>query len=382
MFAPLRSPVLLLSCCLTGCVEDDVDKPASDDTATDTATEPSADRPAPDTAGPHPVGTRADDIVTPTGQPLTIQTWYPAPDGTTGDPHAYGGLITGAALDAPTPDCSTVRPVMVFSHGNSGLRYQSIFLTEHLATRGWVVVAPDHEGNTAFDIDTARWGELAVRRPIDLSQSFDWLIGDLAGAGGPLEGCVDPDDGFAVVGHSFGGYTAVAITTAQLSAEVARACDPGWLCGPVADFLEAHPELGAPDLRDDRVWASVPMTPAAYELLAPSLEDSAVPTLVMGGSYDDITPMAGQVTPIYAGLGAIPKHLATFETAGHYTFSDACTLIPTYPDCGEDYLDIPTAHQLIRGSTTAFLESVAGLPVDTTGWLPLEDDLVVWESVE
>jgi len=270
---------------------------------------------------------------------------------------------------------------MVFSHGNSGIRYQSIFLTEHLASRGWVVVAPDHEGNTAFDMDTARWGELAVRRPTDLSQSFDWLVDTLSASGADLDGCVDGTQGFAVVGHSFGGYTAVAITAASLTAADAAACSPGWLCAETAEYLEAHPDQEG-DLRDSRVWATVPMTPAAFELLAPSLPDAGVPTLVFGGSLDDLTTMDDQVTPIYDGLGITPKYLATLETAGHYTFSDACSLLPTYPDCGEPYMDIPLAHQLVRGSTTAFLESLLGYDIDTTGWYPLEHELVTWTAEE
>lgn len=42
-------------------------------------------------------------------------------------------------------------PLVVYSHGNGGLRYVSAFLTEHLASHGFIVVAPDHVGNTAID---------------------------------------------------------------------------------------------------------------------------------------------------------------------------------------------------------------------------------------
>ena len=43
-------------------------------------------------------------------------------------------------------------PLIVFSHGNSGFRRQSTFLTTHLASRGFVVAAPDHTGNTLFEM--------------------------------------------------------------------------------------------------------------------------------------------------------------------------------------------------------------------------------------
>ena len=67
-------------------------------------------------------------------------------------------------------------PLLVFSHGNSGYRQQSTFLTTHLASWGFVVAAPDHVGNTfgemlALKTDEARRSaHLRARsqRPIDL----------------------------------------------------------------------------------------------------------------------------------------------------------------------------------------------------------------------
>jgi predicted dienelactone hydrolase len=124
------------------------------------------------------------------------------------------------------------------------------------------------------------------------------------------------------------------------------------------------------------------MAPAAFALLEPSLSQSTVPALVMGGEYDTSTSMEDQVHPIYQGLAAVPKHLAELATAGHFTFSDACSLLPSYPDCSGEYLDISTAHRLIRGATTAFLEEQAGIAPAPEGWLPVDDPIVTWESVE
>lgn len=377
MTRQIGAPQLFALCVVTACAAPTAEPKATDSGANATPALPIPIDPS--VAGPYAAGTRADDITTETGQPLRVQTWYPASDDADEPIHAYDSLISGEALDAPPPVCARPRPVLLFSHGNQGLRFQSIFLTEHLATRGWIVVAPGHEGNTTFDFDEARWGEVALRRPVDLSQSFDWLVTELAGPGGPLAGCVDPDAGFAVAGHSFGGYTAVAITGGLIERDHAATCSPGWLCDDVAAALG---DTASVELTDARAWASVPMTPAAYELLAPSLSAITVPTLVMGGSLDTTTSVDAQVAPIYRGLGATPKHLAVLEEAGHFTFTDACTLLPTYPDCSGDYLDIPTAHRLIRGATTAFLEEQAGLAPAPDGWLPVDDPIVSWESVE
>lgn len=379
----MRTPLLLLAVVALGCTPDDTksaDSGASTGTTGTTDTAGATPQGAPDEPGPYSIGTSVHSITTATGQALRVQVWYPAPADATEALHSYDGLLTEDALDAPSAACDGASPVLLFSHGNGGLRYQSVFLTEHLASRGWVVVAPDHEGNTTFDIDTDRWGELALRRPVDISQSFDWLVAELAGAGGALEGCVDPDAGYAVAGHSFGGYTAAALTSAVVTRSHAESCaTSGWLCAQVVAELDARAETSA-DLRDARVWASVPMTPAAYELLSDTLSQASAPALVWGGDRDDTTPVDSQVRPIYADTGAADKHFAVIEDAGHYTFSDACSLLPTYPDCGGDYIDIPEAHRLVRGTTTAFFEELAGLDVDTTGWLPPTDPAVLYES--
>ena len=43
-------------------------------------------------------------------------------------------------------------PVLLFSHGFGGMRVQSFGLTSHLASRGYVVVAPDHPGRMLGDV--------------------------------------------------------------------------------------------------------------------------------------------------------------------------------------------------------------------------------------
>ena len=54
------------------------------------------------------------------------------------------------------------------------MRWQSPFLVEYLASHGFVVVAPDHTGNTIFDYDSGRMPEVA-RRPHDIIDAADWL---------------------------------------------------------------------------------------------------------------------------------------------------------------------------------------------------------------
>ncbi|MDP2316613.1 MAG: hypothetical protein Q8P41_27210 [Pseudomonadota bacterium] len=329
----------------------------------------------PDAPGPYLAGTEADaftappSVGSPDGVELPVQVWFPSLEADD-DLYRYDDLLSGTARERAVPDCSAPRPVLLFSHGNSGLRYQSIFLTEYLATHGWVVVAPEHTGNTAFDNSTAL-GTLALRRPADVAATFDWLVDVAAAPGGLLEGCVDPDAGYAISGHSFGGYTTFAVAGATLDAAASAewcATHDEWLCADFAASMAAAGETTL-DFGDPRVWAAVPMAPAGYEVLVGGLANIAVPTMVLGGSLDTLTPMASQVTPLYAGLTVETRFLGEVEGAGHFTFSDACAILPTFDDCGPPYLSDDVAHPIIATATTAFFQWVQGQE-QAAAWLP------------
>jgi predicted dienelactone hydrolase len=336
---------------------------------------------APDLAGAFLVASEDYEIPGPEGLTLDAQLWFPATEADD-DLYEYGGYLTGTAYEDGVPDCARARPVLVFSHGNTGMRYQSVFLAEHLASRGWVVIAPDHKYNTFTDYEEERLGELVFRRPLDVAASFDWVL-EQGAAGGFLEGCVDEAAGYAVSGHSFGGYTASAVAGATVDPEATAAwCGShwGWLCDEVAAWAVEHPGEVA-ELGDPRAWASVPMAPAGHEALVGGLPDISVPGLVLGGSRDTTTTMSDQVRPIYEGWGGRPAYLGEIADAGHYTFSNACDLVPTFDDCEPPYLEPAEAHAIINTVTTAFLGQARGVE-GYEPWLPPDDERLGWTGAE
>jgi len=166
-------PVLFATLCIAGCGDKDGGETTADDTGD--ASESWAPSPPFADPGPWSTGTLDETITGRTGVELNVQAWFPA-ETVSGDTVVYDGLWAGGAYEDATPACEEPRPVLLFSHGYGGIRWQSIEITEHLATHGYIVVAPDHTANTFTDNDDSRFLELVERRPFDIADSFDWLL--------------------------------------------------------------------------------------------------------------------------------------------------------------------------------------------------------------
>lgn len=250
-------------------------------------------------AGPYPVGvTRVELFDAAQGRVQLTEVWYPAAESARGQapaslesylPEGLEDLAANATVpvvgvrdaeiagDAPFP-------LIAFSHGNGGIRFQNVFQCEHLASHGYIVVAPDHEGNTFFD-SSASQGELFVARPLDIRFLLDSFADFSDDAGSPFEGWVDTTAGFGVTGHSFGAYTA----------------------------LEAADQ-------DDRIVAVMPLT------LGWTVSESyTAPTFLMLGTEDKTIGQGGNdiVVATYYQISR-PRFLAEIVDAGHYSFTFAC----------------------------------------------------------
>jgi predicted dienelactone hydrolase len=180
-----------------------------------------------------------------------------------------------------------------------------------------------------------------------------------AAASRARDGCAEPAGGYAIVGHSFGGYTAFAEAQALVN-------------------LGA----GAEEIGDDRVWAVIPWAPwNAYGVLTGGTAALDIPTLLLTGDRDDTISLA-QVRDLWTPITHTPRWFGVFPDAGHFSFSPiACELGLVGDGCGDDYLDLDTFTELVNQSSLAFLESARGLD-GAIDQLPLESADIVWESVQ
>lgn len=334
--------------------------------------------------GEYTVGTR-DAISQDEQRPLNITLWYPAlnPDNQPERVTYRHGLFSaeGRALRDAAPNLSSAPyPLVIFSHGNSGFRFQSLYLTEHLASQGFVVIALDHPTNTVFDAmqdNNALLDNIApnyAHRPADVLRVIAYA--DSLDAG-DLAGLIDTQR-IAIVGHSFGGYTALAVGGLQLNfdqleqqclAAVEPFSDVCFLVDEEPRIAEARgfetiPEGAWPPITDPRIKAIVALAPwngSIFDLN--SLTYIQTPTMFLVGSADDVTPPIRDAEYMYDRMfAATPKVLITFQNGGHYIFVDSCSDLLVqfgfFEVCSDPVWDVDRTNDLTNHFTTAFLRSV------------------------
>jgi predicted dienelactone hydrolase len=370
--------------------------------------------------GPHSVGTR--ELTLDGARPLSITAWYPAlnPDGApAGTTYRLGLLgLPGAALAEAAPDLSAgPYPLVVFSHGWGLSRLLYTDLLEHLASHGFVVLAVEHSGNSILDALLGTEAMVAetpaqfALRPGDLLRVIE-AAEYLGAPDGPLAGMIDPER-VAVMGHSFGGYTALSVAGARLDFAALRA----WCDANAGGPLDAFPDVAVypPDSRDfdgtagacflraseaeiaglrgfdappDSLWppvsdgdvrigAVVALSPWAGPLFgADGAAALTIPTLVVVGSVDQVTIPERDALPIYDALGSDEKALFVLEYANHFVYLDECApalrQFNQFFVCSDEVWEMARAHDLIFHAVTAFLRAELTADADAAAALTPE----------
>ncbi len=340
--APLTLTLTLLgsACADKSITDDEIGGESDTDTDTDTSETDTTGGPDRDELiaelaelGPYAVGYKELELTYfPPGATeerlIKVLAWYPAA-ADSGAPlvtYAVAGIVqlpSDVALDNPPVSAAGPFPVAVYSHGSGGEGLVGYPYAERFASHGWIVFAPSHAGNTAVD---GLGGTLdpfvivAVNRPKDISAILDEAEGGFAGDA--VAQATDLSSVF-MFGHSFGGYTSLAIGGATLDYATAQAACVGVEC----DFL-ADPEVVAAfeqGFGDPRVDAIAPQAPALISsFIAGDLAALPVPTMLQSGKLDKTTPDATEAEPAWAALSDPDDVWINLPFGAHYSFITVC----------------------------------------------------------
>jgi len=322
------------------------------------------------------------------GKDMVADVWFPAALREGDEIAQYTpSVLEGAAYRDPRVDLHAgPHPVVVFSHGYLGVRFQSNYLMEHLASHGFVLIAPDHTYNTLLDGDSDFDVQMMLERPDDLRYAVDHLF-ELGGESGRFEGAFLEGD-YAAIGHSFGAVTVMRlgggeVDWAGLEETCSRGEGMGQACNAMAEISAM--DDGSYGEADARVSTVVPMSPGLWYAFGEDgsgLEQLRHP-FVFAGKLDETFEWSTEAEPSYSAMAA-PKRLALFEKAGHYGFSILCDVVPGFkPECGGEeagWEDLDLIHALSSTWVTAHLGETLLSDDRYSPWL-LEDTAEAWPSV-
>jgi predicted dienelactone hydrolase len=279
-------------------------------------------------------------------RPLRTAIWYPASPTNIKEETIFGGppdteifapvtVVAGAEVS----NTKKKHPLVLLSHGTGGSAIQMMWLGYYLASRGYIVAAVNHHGNTAAEKQLAAQGFLLYwERARDLSAVLDKLLTD------PLFGPRIDRQRIGAAGFSLGGYTVIAIAGGQFSprqfASFCRSPQRDFTCEPQPEFPDA-PKLFAElketdpvvkeslrhagdsyrDRRIKRVFAVAPALGSGFTRAG--LSKIGIPVSIVVGQADKVTPPATNAET-YARFIRGAKLTILPGEIGHYTFLAEC----------------------------------------------------------
>jgi predicted dienelactone hydrolase len=225
-------------------------------------------------------------------------------------------------------------PVVVISHGLGDSRTSFYDVAQHLASYGFAVALPEHVGSNVdqkaafqawLDTEVFKVTEF-VDRPLDVSFLLDELeqFNDTR-----FQGRLNLNN-VGVVGHSFGGYTVLALAGATIDFDFLETeCNTDEPAAVNLALLlqcralefpnnsQAWVQLGETGFRDDRIKFVFAVNPVSRFFGKTGMEKIQIPTVVGASAYDFITPVVPEQAETFALLTTPEKYFLLADQDSH-----------------------------------------------------------------
>ncbi len=253
---------------------------------------------------------------------LTVDIWYPAMASPGATPETYSAEMPSEPPARPlrfsTPGIAVRNaaplpgrhPLVIVSHGRGNSSVTMSWLTENLASKGYVVAAIRHED--PIERDAAHFAVILLRRPLDIAFVTRSLQHSLA-----AEGIIDASR-TALVGYSMGGYGVLTSAGAGLDPEgVVVHGVPEGLLRPYARGGALQDEVLVHGLK-----AVVAISPAGGGRLSAWAGDGLAcirtPLLMIAGDQDFTVGYADAARAFLDAATGANRYLLTYRGGGHH----------------------------------------------------------------
>ena len=249
-----------------------------------------------------------------------------------------GRYIMDLAKDAEPKE--GIYPLVIISHGSGGSHLAYWTLAHHLARNGFIVGMPEHPGNNRNDNSLMNKVDNLVNRPWHVTVAINWFFTSRKFAG------LQKPDSVAIIGHSMGGYTALAVAG-----------------GVPASFPRESTDGNSRQINvtpDRRVMALVLLAPASYWFREEgALKGVDVPILMLTGEKDEYMPYPYNHARII--LDGVPDRTKVrcriVKNAGHFSF------LSPFPESMTD-ADFPPSQDPPGFNREKFLHEMNGEVLD------------------